>query len=81
MGVPCLSNELFVDRETTDPELVRKRLDHLADIARDRGYAVGIGHVHEATVEALESFVAAMRPSDVELVFLADLIHDRAAMP
>lgn len=81
MGVPRLKNDLFVDRETEDPQVVLERLEHLAGIARQRGFAVGIGHVNEATVSALESFCPGLSPSDVQLVFLADLVHDQAAVP
>jgi polysaccharide deacetylase 2 family uncharacterized protein YibQ len=80
MGVPRLTNNLFVDRETEEGAVVLSRLEELAERARERGFAVGIGHVNEATVEALESFVPALRPGDVELVFLADLVHERAGV-
>ncbi len=78
-GVPELKNDLFVDRETQDPEVVLARLEELAALARDRGWAVGIGHVNEATVTALETFLPRQRPTDIEMVFLADLVHERAA--
>ena len=58
--------------------MVYSRLEELADLARRRGYAVGIGHVNAATVEALERFLPRMRPADVRLVALPELIHDLA---
>lgn len=78
LGVPHLKNDLFVDRETEDPARVLERLRQLAETARRRGWAVGIGHVNRATVEGLESFVADLEPTDIEMVFLADLVHDQA---
>ncbi len=75
-GVPHLRNDLFVDRETRDPAVVLQRLDELADKARRRGWAVGIGHVNEATVVALEMFLPRLRPGDVVLVGLPELAHE-----
>jgi polysaccharide deacetylase 2 family uncharacterized protein YibQ len=77
-GVPVLRNDIFIDRETEDVAVVEERIERLLRIARKRGWAVGIGHVNAATVEALERLLPRLRPGDVELVFLADLIREVA---
>lgn len=76
-GVPTLRNDIFLDADDADVALVRERLDYLVRKARDRGWAVGIGHVNEATVAALEAFVPTLEGGDVELVPVTDLIHAR----
>lgn len=76
-GVPTLRNDIFLDADDADQALVRERLDYLVRKARQRGWAVGIGHVNEATVAALEAFLPTLAGGDVELVAVADLIHAR----
>jgi polysaccharide deacetylase 2 family uncharacterized protein YibQ len=74
-GVPTARNDLFMDVDTEDPEVVEERLRSLVDKARQRGWAVGIGHVNEAVASALERVVPDLAPDDVQLVFLSDLVH------
>jgi hypothetical protein len=76
-GVPTLRNDIFLDADDADAALVRERLDFLVRKARQRGWAVGIGHVNEATISALEAFLPTLAPGDVELIAVADLIHSR----
>ena len=76
-GVPTLRNDIFLDADDADVALVRERLDFLVRKARQRGWAVGIGHVNEATISALETFLPTLAPGDVELIAAADLIHSR----
>lgn len=75
LGIPSASNDLFLDVDTEDPEVVEKRLWKLIERARDRGYAIGIGHVNEATASALEKVLPELDPADVQLVALDELVH------
>ena len=75
LGVPAARNDLFVDADTEDPEIVRERLDRLLDIARARGYAVGIGHPKPWTWTAVQAFKDRAKESGVEFVFLSDLVE------
>jgi polysaccharide deacetylase 2 family uncharacterized protein YibQ len=77
-GIPNLRNDLFLDVDTDDPVEIRRRLDKLLEIARKRGWAVGIGHVHPNTIAVLEEFLPSVDPTDVELVPVAELILDQA---
>jgi polysaccharide deacetylase 2 family uncharacterized protein YibQ len=77
-GIPNLRNDLFLDVDTDDPVEIRRRLDKLLEIARKRGWAVGIGHVHPNTIAVLEEFLPSVDPADVELVPVAELILDQA---
>lgn len=79
--VPNLRNDLFLDVDTEDPAEIRRRLDHLLEIARRRGWAVGIGHIHPETIRVLEEFLPTVDPADVELVPVADLILDGSRQP
>jgi polysaccharide deacetylase 2 family uncharacterized protein YibQ len=47
----------------------------LVETARRKGAAIGIGHPHPWTLEALRSFEKYVLTTDVELVSLCDLIE------
>ena len=73
-GVPALRNALFLDDGTSDPEEVARRVRRLAESARRHGAAIGIGHPHRWTLEALERELPRLRESGVELVGACDLV-------
>jgi polysaccharide deacetylase 2 family uncharacterized protein YibQ len=75
LSVPAARNDLFVDADTEDPEIVGKRLDRLLEIAKSRGYAIGIGHPKPWTRSAVQAFTDRARESGVEFVFLSDLVE------
>lgn len=77
-GIPALRNDLFLDVDTQDPAVVEARLRRLVDLARERGEAIGIGHVNEATAAALERVLPGLDPADVRVVGLADLVREPA---
>lgn len=58
-GVPYAVRDVFLDNEI-DIGYVRARLAELEAVARRRGVAVGIGHPHDATLEALEGWIATL---------------------
>jgi len=74
-GVPYVSNNLFLDGGDEGPRLARVRTDRVADIARQQGYAVAIGHVHPETVAAVREAIVAWRGEGIRLVPLSDLLH------
>jgi len=80
-GIPNLRNDLFLDVDTDDPEVIRQRLGRLLEISRRRGWAIGIGHLHPATIAVLEEFLPTVDPADVQLVPLSELILDAARQP
>ena len=75
LGVRTARNDLFIDADTKDSEVVEARLERLIDIAHKRGYAIGIGHPTRWTLEALEAFAERLGDSDVEMVFLSELVE------
>jgi hypothetical protein len=78
-GVPHVRNDIFLDAGGADVELVVERLRFLLRRAHDRGWAVGIGHVNEATVDGLERILPELEAEGVALVPIAELIHDLAS--
>jgi hypothetical protein len=63
-GIPNLRNDLFLDVDTEDPVEIRRRLERLLQIARKRGWAVGIGHPHPNTIAVLEEFLPTVDPAE-----------------
>jgi len=80
-GIPNLRNDLFLDVDTDDPEVIRRRLRRLLEIARRRGWAIGIGHIHPSTIAVLEEFLPTVDPADVQIVPVSELILDGARQP
>ena len=75
LGMPCLSNNLFLDGPDpvqTPPVVQARRLRGIAD---RRGRAIGIGHVRRATVDAVRDAIPGWEAEGIELVGLSDLMH------
>jgi polysaccharide deacetylase 2 family uncharacterized protein YibQ len=75
VGVPCLSNNLFLDG--VDPDLVQPAVQtrRLRRIADRRGQAIGIGHVRRETVDAVRAAIPHWEAEGIRLVGLSDLMH------
>ncbi|MFH1277932.1 MAG: divergent polysaccharide deacetylase family protein, partial [Candidatus Eisenbacteria bacterium] len=75
LGVVCLENDLFWDTGYDEKEQILEKLDRLADIARLRGTAVGIGHPRAVTLEALKEKLPEFDELGILLVPIADLVR------
>ena len=74
-GLRAVVNSEFLDDATDRREDVDARLRQLVETARERGYAIGIGHPHPWTFAALRDFPEFLLTTEVELVSLCDLIE------
>jgi polysaccharide deacetylase 2 family uncharacterized protein YibQ len=77
-GVRALRRDVFLDGDQTPAAVQREWLRLLAR-ARERGFALAIGHPHAATLEFLERALPALAASGVALVPLADLLDAEPA--
>ncbi len=75
LGVPCLSNNLFLDGGDENRPLPADQTARLLAIARRRGRAVAIGHVRRSTVDAVKKAVAVWQAEGIRLVGVSDLMH------
>lgn len=73
-GLPAAINDEFIDDATHRRDEVDARLRELVETARKKGAAVGIGHPHPWTLEALRDFDDYLLTTEVELVPLCDLV-------
>ncbi len=74
-GLRAAVNDEFLDDATNRREDVDARLTELIETARAKGFAIGIGHPHPWTLEALQSLEDRALAADVELVSVCDLIE------
>lgn len=72
-GVPFISRDVFLDNDK-DKSKIRKQLETLANLALQRGWAVGIGHVHPVTARVLEEEIPRLAERGVAVVPLSQLV-------
>jgi polysaccharide deacetylase 2 family uncharacterized protein YibQ len=56
LGVPSVSRNVFLDDDEA-LAAVRRKLAETEEVARRQGFAVAIGHPHEATIQALSEWL------------------------
>ncbi len=59
LGVPSVSRNVFLDDDEA-LAAVRRKLAQTEEVARHQGYAVAIGHPHEATLQALAEWLPSL---------------------
>jgi polysaccharide deacetylase 2 family uncharacterized protein YibQ len=72
-GLASLRSRLFLDEAHPDAATVRANLHKLERAARAGGFAIGIGHPHPETLEALRSELPRLRAAGVRLVTVSEL--------
>jgi uncharacterized protein len=77
-GVPVLRRDVFLDGADT-LESVQHEWRRLVARARERGFALGIGHPRAATLDLLERVLPNLAAEGVELVPLSVLLHAKSA--
>jgi polysaccharide deacetylase 2 family uncharacterized protein YibQ len=73
-GVPFARRDIFLDHADRTPDAIRGQLDALEHVARQRGYAVGIGHPHTATLEVLAAWLPEARKRGFALVPISAIV-------
>lgn len=75
VGVPTARNSVFLDADTEDIEVVEERLRRLVAMALRSGAAIGIGHPHLWTLEAIKANRNYIENAGVELVYVSELVE------
>ncbi|MCW9039088.1 MAG: divergent polysaccharide deacetylase family protein, partial [Rhodospirillales bacterium] len=75
-GVPYAERNVFIDNEN-NVEAVRRQLRELEALARRKGYAIGIGHPRDATIEALATWLPELSRRGIVLVPLSKIVMIR----
>lgn len=71
--IPTARRNIFLDNERT-VEATYKKLEELAELAVEKGSAIGIGHCHASTLEALQKFLPRLESYNLALVPVAQLL-------
>lgn len=75
IGFPAtLKRDIFLDNTDTQ-DAVRQQVGHLAAIAKERGYAVGIGHYRYNTLEVLTEEIPSLKKEGYEFISLQELLR------
>ena len=72
LGLRALQRDIFLDH-VIEAQAISDRLDEAEALARDRGWAVVIGHPHDETLDVLETWLGPARERGVEFVTLTAL--------
>lgn len=73
-GVPHADRDVFLDDDQS-PAKIDQMLAELERIARKRGYAVGIGHPHPATIAALQRWLPTAAQRGFVLVPISAIVR------
>ncbi len=73
-GVPHVDRDIFLDNDM-DSGAVDQMLLELERVARERGYAIGIGHPHPGTLEALMRWLPTLETRGFELVPISTIVR------
>ncbi|MCM8798624.1 MAG: divergent polysaccharide deacetylase family protein [Candidatus Omnitrophica bacterium] len=66
--------DIFLDN-IDDTEYIKGQLHKLAEVARIKGYAVGIGHIRPKTLEVLKETLPLLKEEGIEFVYLSELVE------
>ena len=78
LSLPFASRDVFLDNDPT-PDAVRQQIVELEEIAKRYGYAVGIGHPHDATIEVLSEWLLHAEERGFVLVPISAIVQRRLA--
>lgn len=73
-GLPAARSRVFLDHDHKDRDHIRERLQTLVRSARSTGFAVGIGHPHQTTLEVLRAELPRLRDEHVQFVTMSELL-------
>lgn len=76
-GVPALRRDVFLDPDP-QPETLVREFARLKKLARQQGFAVGIGHPYAGTLDFLERALPTLAEEGYDLVSISDLVASRA---
>ena len=76
LDIPYVSRDIFLDN-TPEVSAIVSQLNQAKKIARERGYAVTIGHPYESTILALKKWIPQAEANGIDIVPLSSVISDR----
>jgi polysaccharide deacetylase 2 family uncharacterized protein YibQ len=77
-GVPNAGRDVFLDNELSSPAITTQ-LAELERVARHTGMAIGIGHPHDETLDALQRWLRELASKGMQLVPVSAIVRERGA--
>ncbi len=74
IGLPVLKRDVFLDNEDSQPA-IREQVRELAAVAKEHGYAIGIGHYRYNTFKVLQEEIPKLKKQGFQIVSLSDLLR------
>lgn len=74
MGIPFIERDIFLDNKP-EAEYIKAQLAKLKTIAKEKGFAVGIGHDRRVTLQTLKDTVPELEEEGYKFVFVSELIE------
>ena len=74
LGVPTGRRHVFLDNNPEETSIIQQ-LHSLAEIAKANGFAVGIGHVKEHTLNVLQREIPKLKADNYEFVFISEVVN------
>jgi polysaccharide deacetylase 2 family uncharacterized protein YibQ len=74
-GVKAAKRDVFLDNESDNTEYIHGQLEELTRMAKEHGWAIGIGHPHPATISALRTWIAEANRQGITIVPLSRLMQ------
>jgi polysaccharide deacetylase 2 family uncharacterized protein YibQ len=72
-GVKSAKRDVFLDNESDNEEYIYGQLEELTRMAKEHGWAIGIGHPHPATISALRTWITEAEKQGITIVPLSRL--------
>ena len=72
--VPNITRDVFIDSSQNESD-IKKQLEYLTRLAKENGYAVGIGHPYSATIKILVKYLPTLTEHNIEIVPVAKLVE------
>lgn len=73
--IPTLTRDIFLDSTANDKAYVKKQLMHLLETAKQKGYALAIGHPFNETLSVLNHELINLEIQGIQLVSVSKLIE------
>ena len=74
MGVKSISRQVFLDNEK-DIDYIKGQFQQLISSAKEKGKALGMGHVDITTGQALKEIAASLDERKIELVYVSEIVN------
>lgn len=77
-GIPSLRNRIFLDYDSENERTIAANLEVLVRTARQKGFALGIGHPHRATWRVLAREIPRLQKQGVLFVTVSEMMAMKA---